>query len=187
MKKNPEITDATRNKLIQAFCLLFKEKPVSKITVKEITDLTGYNRSTFYQYFKDVFALLEYVEDEMIATGLQKISSIQLDAPDFNQQFVLSLSETLCEHDYYSVILLQTGAGSDFFKKIKARAMPFMMEHFQIANGNAKAVLAIEFYLTGMLTMLTHWLEKPDELTLEELSSLIHGIWCEGLLAQLKS
>ncbi len=182
MKKNPEITDATRNKLIQSFCTLYKEKPVSRITVKEITDLAGYNRSTFYQYFSDVFSLLEYVEDEMIATGLQKISSIDLNARDFAQQYVLGLAETLHTHGYYSVILLQSGASSDLFKKIKKSAMPIVMKRFQFTEDNTKAVLAIEFYLTGIWALLIHWLEQPDEGLLEELSSLIYAIWHEGLL-----
>ncbi len=187
MKKNPEITDATRNKLIQAFCTLYEEKPVSKITVKEITDLAGYNRSTFYQYFKDVFALLEYVEDEMVTSGLQKISSIDFDDPDFNRQYVLGMSETLREHDYYVVVLLRSGSGSDFFQKIKRQAMPIVLEHFHISKDNMKASLALDFYLTGMLTVLMRWLESPDKLELEELSSLVHGIWCEGLLTQLQA
>ncbi len=186
MKKSPEITDVTRNKLIQAFCELYEKKPISKITVKEITDMAGYNRSTFYQYFKDVFALLEYVEDEMIATGMAKIASLQLEDPDFNRKFVLGLSEVLSEHKHYSVILLRNGVGSDFSRKIRDHIIPIMMKRYHISKDNTRAVFSLEFCFTGMLTVMTHWLENPDELTIQELGSLIHGIWCDGLLVQLK-
>lgn len=186
MKKSPEITDATRNKLIQAFCEIYKEKPISKITVKEITDAAGYNRCTFYQYFQDIFALLEYVEREMIETGLEKISTLQPEASDFNRQFVLVLSEVLHKHDYYSVLLLRSGVGSEFFKKIKEYIIPVMMKRYHVSEENTRAIFCMEYGLTGMLTVLTHWLENPENLTIEELGTLIHGIWCDGLLAQLK-
>ncbi len=186
MKKSPEKTDATRNKLIQAFFELYKEKPIGKITVKEVTDIAGYNRSTFYQYFNDVFALLEYAENDLISTGMERIASIQLESPDFNRQFVFGLSQALREHEYYAVLLLRNGVGSDLFGKIRERIIPVMLERYQVSEGNTKAVFAMEFCLTGMLTVLTHWLKKPDELTIEELGSLVHGIWCDGMLAQLK-
>ncbi len=186
MKKSPEITDATRSKLMLAFCELYKQKPISKITVKEITDIAGYNRSTFYQYFKDVFDLLEYIENDLIATATERIKAVRLESPDFNNQFVLALSNVLREHEYYSVILLKNGVGSDFFRKIRNNIIPVMTERYRVDGNNKRAVFAMEFCLTGMLTILTHWLKNPDELTIEELGSLVHGIWCDGLLTQLK-
>ncbi len=185
MKKNPAITDATRNKLIRAFCAVYEHKPISKITVKEITDLAGYNRSTFYQYFNDVFAVLEYIEDEMITTGMQRIGAISFDESDFTGQFVRNLADILREHDYYSVVICKAGVASEFFQKIKRYILPFVLERFHIAEENVTAVFAMEFYLTGMLTVLIHWLENPTIMTIDELSSLNHDIWFEGLLAQL--
>ncbi|MCD8074371.1 MAG: TetR/AcrR family transcriptional regulator [Lachnospiraceae bacterium] len=186
MKKSPEITDATRNKLIQAFCELYEEKPISKITVKEITDIAGYNRSTFYQYFKDVHALLDYAEDEMVAAGMERVSTIQLEAPDFNQQLMLRLSEALQKHRYYTVLLRKGEVSSSLLEKMREHIILVMMERYHVSEDNTKAVLAMEFGITGMSTILMQWIKKPDELSVEELGSLVQGIWCNGLLAQLK-
>ena len=38
MKKQPEITEATRKDFIYAFCECYKESPIEKITVKEISE-----------------------------------------------------------------------------------------------------------------------------------------------------
>ena len=185
MRKSSRTTDATRSRFIQAFCKLYKEKPISKITVKEITDLAGYNRSTFYEYFDDVYALLEYMEDEMIATGMKKITTFQLDSPDFNKQFMLAFSEVLQEHENYSVLLLQNGVESDFCRKIGKRIIPAIKEHYHVTEDNKKAEFALQFCLTGMITIMTRWLKNPEELPIEDIGSLLHGLWCEGLLAQL--
>ena len=66
MNKQPEITDATREAFITAFFRLAEIKNIYKITIKEITNLAGYNRTTFYRYFEDVFNLIEYAEDQFI-------------------------------------------------------------------------------------------------------------------------
>lgn len=66
MNKQPEKTDATREAFITAFFRLAEIKNIYKITIKEITNLAGYNRTTFYRYFEDVFELIEYAEDQFI-------------------------------------------------------------------------------------------------------------------------
>lgn len=58
MKKQPQITEKTRQKFIEVFCELYSQKPIEKISVQEIANNSGYNRSTFYQYF----TLLDAVE-----------------------------------------------------------------------------------------------------------------------------
>ena len=47
MKKQPEVTAATRQKLMDAFWTLYKEKAIDKISIAEITNITGNNRGTF--------------------------------------------------------------------------------------------------------------------------------------------
>lgn len=65
MKKRAEQTLLTRERLINAFWALYEQKPYEQITVREISELAGYNRSTFYTYFKDVYDVLEQTEEEI--------------------------------------------------------------------------------------------------------------------------
>src|SRR5699024_10553656 len=60
--------DVTRNNLIEAFWDIYKIKPLSKITVKEITDKAGYNRGTFYTYFSDINEILTLLKEGLIPT-----------------------------------------------------------------------------------------------------------------------
>ena len=65
-----EKTDArkryTQMVLKQSLLKLLKEKPVNKITVKEVCELAQLNRATFYAHYSDCFALLESIENELI-------------------------------------------------------------------------------------------------------------------------
>jgi len=66
MKKQPEITERTKAILTDAFWQLYCQKDIHNISVKEITDKGGFNRSTFYQYFTDVYDVLNQIEDSLI-------------------------------------------------------------------------------------------------------------------------
>lgn len=51
----------TKNELAKSFKLLLEKIPMEKLTVQEITDLTGVIRPTFYNHFSDKYELLEYI------------------------------------------------------------------------------------------------------------------------------
>jgi len=65
-KKQPEVTAATRAKLVAAFWRLYAERPIEKVRVADVTGLAGYNRSTFYEYFADVPQILESEEQALV-------------------------------------------------------------------------------------------------------------------------
>lgn len=52
--------------LKDAFLRAMGEKPVNKITVKEICDRAELNRATFYTHYKDVYDLLSHIENELV-------------------------------------------------------------------------------------------------------------------------
>ena len=46
----------TRTAIVNSFIRLLNEKPLDKITVKDIVDDCGVNRNTFYYHFQDIYA-----------------------------------------------------------------------------------------------------------------------------------
>ena len=74
---------------------LLRQKPVDKITVKEICDLADLNRSTFYAHFKDPRDLLRQIEEELMGelnTHLVKLTFVG----DENETF--KLMKTIFEY-----------------------------------------------------------------------------------------
>lgn len=55
----------TKKLLRKGVAELGKTKSVNKITVKELTDLVEINRGTFYLHYKDVYDLVDSIEDEL--------------------------------------------------------------------------------------------------------------------------
>ena len=66
MKKQPEMTAATKQRLVDAFWTLYEKKRIDQIRVKEITDLAQLHRGTFYEYFNDIYDLAAQEETEIM-------------------------------------------------------------------------------------------------------------------------
>ncbi len=58
----------TKKLLTQALTELMQQKQVKEITVKELTDLADMNRGTFYLYYRDIFDMLESIENSLFRT-----------------------------------------------------------------------------------------------------------------------
>ena len=56
----------TKHVIKESFLRLLAEKPVNRITVKEVCEEAELNRATFYAHYSDCFALLESIEGELV-------------------------------------------------------------------------------------------------------------------------
>jgi AcrR family transcriptional regulator len=63
VKKEDRRVRRTKKLLTQALTELMQQKQVKEITVKELTDLADMNRGTFYLYYKDIYDMLESIEE----------------------------------------------------------------------------------------------------------------------------
>jgi AcrR family transcriptional regulator len=85
MKEKKEKISQTKKDIMEAFWNLYCEKKIEKITVKEVTKNAGYNRSTFYEYFIDIYDVLEQIENEVIPTKDElpplSMSNVELGMP----------------------------------------------------------------------------------------------------------
>ena len=69
--KNNKRSQNTDEAIIRAAfeAMLLGGKQISKITVREICEKAGINRSTFYAHYTDVYDLFERVELKCAASG----------------------------------------------------------------------------------------------------------------------
>ena len=63
---------STKKALAAALKKMMEVKPIDKITVKDLVEICGVNRQTFYYHFDDVYDLLEWVFEEDANANLPK-------------------------------------------------------------------------------------------------------------------
>lgn len=185
MKKQPEITEATRREFINAFCECFRDKPIEKVTVKELSEKAGYSRVTFYNYFKDPYDLLDQIEEEFM-TSLTKEICANMEHSKLLDNFPGSFMKIISENVVYSCILLNQHYTPRFAGHLPARIIPIIMATFGISSENKKALYAFDFYIPGVISMITSWLRNQRDIPIEELGAIIKGILQDGLLQQLR-
>ena len=76
MKKTDARVRYTKRILKEVFLQLLAEKPVNKVTVKEVCERAEVNRATFYAHYSDCFELLESIEDELIDSFHRSIAKV---------------------------------------------------------------------------------------------------------------
>ncbi len=84
-------TSITKRAIQSAFLELLDQRTLSRITVKDITDICGINRNTFYYHYQDIPALIEEICSdavEQIVREYPNLNSIE-DCVEAGLQFAL--------------------------------------------------------------------------------------------------
>lgn len=187
MKNNKEIISNTKQDLIDAFWYLYCNKRIEKITIKEITLKAGYNRSTFYEYFIDIYDVLEQIESSLIpninelppTTILNKNFEIPIDV-------FLKLYEK--NEKYYSVLLGDNGDPA-FSSKLKNSIKPMLKETLvtKVKLNDVEFDFILEYILSSMISVMSYWLKNNKILSAEKLIYLMNDIMEDGVITLLKN
>ena len=96
----------TKMVIKDTFIALLKEKPVNKVTVKEICDLAEINRATFYKYYSDPFDLLDKIELEMLS---QLQSNLKTSPRGFREIFIFIMGNIRADGERYRTLVSENG------------------------------------------------------------------------------
>lgn len=166
MNRQPERTERTRQALTDAFWQLYCEKKIEKITVKEIVSLAGYYRSTFYEYFSDVYDLLRQVEEQLLedfrSAGRRAFLSGSVEELIEN---VLQFYETNGER---LAILMGPGGDPMFAGNAKALIKKEMCCRIGQDVTELQTDLKIDLMASTTMTMVNFWYQRRDQVTLRE-------------------
>ena len=68
----------TKTAITNAFIELAKQKPIERITVKEIVSLAQINKSTFYAHYTDIYDLIDSLLEEATQSVVDHMDSISV-------------------------------------------------------------------------------------------------------------
>lgn len=175
MSKRPHITEATRKNIMDSFWKLYNTKPIECISVKEVTDIAGYNRGTFYLYFKDIYDVLDQIEEDVFKVMEREIARYteillsKENGPDFSD--VTSATIGIFEACEYKPFVLLGDRGDPRFEKkfkdkIYVQAKSFVDQHFD-ADDETKEYI-IHFFVSGVIGVMKKWYSDGMKISVEE-------------------
>lgn len=183
--------DVTRNNLIEAFWNIYKVKPLSKITVKEITDRAGYNRGTFYTYFSDINEILTLLKENLIPTRDMILGPLMmLDKSGDNIFDTLErTNDYVKEHSDKISVLIGPEGDPGFVHEFKMRIRMIIMDYvYELKIKEPEKIeYIIEYQLSALIGMFQLWLEKKGEVDEIILGHFVEDISKQGFTTMMTS
>lgn len=170
-KENQRIT-LTRRLLQEGLLTLLEEKPLEKITVTELCQVSGINRSTFYHHYDAPQEVLADME-EQITRELEAYIS-DPGAPDDTLDNLEKMCVYFRENAKLITVLIECDADKDLaaaFSQLYARyrsMRPRLSENLS----EERLHLTATFLYSGCYHMVREWLTKDLPMTPREVAEL---------------
>jgi len=172
----------TKMVLRDALTDLLIDKPITKITVKEICELADINRSTFYSHYDDQFDLLESLKSELYDNIRAHI--INRDFYDENEDLyglTLNIMKYIERNKKICYLLFGENGDLIFQKKILNIMKPPFFKGLEEKLGKSKTEYLYAYVISGSIGIIQNWLKHDLKETPEEISSLIVDFASYGL------
>ncbi len=179
-------TSTTEQKIFDAFWRVYQHKDVHRITVREIIEKAGCNRSTFYAYFANVFDVLDCLEERF----LPKVNQPNIQV--FLKKQEILLSKQQCSylyhryHEYYRFLLGKSG-DPQFQGKVQQRLCELVKTHL-CSQENMPVVdmdLLATVVASTVITTVSFYFTHSTSPTASELINTIMSILNHGLAQQI--
>ncbi len=188
-KKEDRRVRRTKKLLTQALTQLLQEKQINEITVKELTDLADMNRGTFYLYYKDMFDMLEKIEDGMFE-ALDAIVSLH-EHDDVSQQtkpILLDLFRFIEDNQEMCRVLLSPHGDMNFLHRLNEvvrekclKAWPDIRKE----KGEADFDYHYSFVVFGCAGIIRAWVNRNCPESAEKMAEMAYGMIHRGSLADV--
>lgn len=175
MKKNPDKTERTKRNLQDAFWILYAKQGIDKITVKDICNLAGYNRSTFYRYYADVYDVLHKFERQLLDEVDEFVVNLMEQTSNMDASRTLqAIFEFFAHVHNYTAVLFGPHGDTEFAHKIVENLKPIWIKYFfhNEQYTPAEVDLLMECYISGLLSMYRKWFFDPNGVSTEQIIQL---------------
>lgn len=163
----------TKQAFHKALLQLLQEKPIDKITVRELTDLTGYNRSTFYLYFQDIYALKEDMEHAVFDEVWNRMARHSLEEM---QESITPIIRELFEYAAENKDVFRIISNSNTYLELtsgvldRVRDFCFSTWEKEFPDADQERFTPFFHYITsGLISLVMYWINDGKE-TLDEIS-----------------
>ena len=171
----------------KALLSLIEKKPFEYITISEICEKTGVNRSTFYLHYENTRDLLKEtidyvlnsftsyfdVDTENITSGFANCDLQELNF--INEKYLHPYLLFIIENQrLFEAVLSQptTFDSKAIFQRLFDNIFKPILDRFHYPADEQKYVMM--FYLNGITAIITEWLKDGCKKSIEEISCIIH-------------
>lgn len=167
----------TKKKLLDGLLVLMRQKTISCITVRELTELVDVNRGTFYFHYADIYDMISKIEEEFFK-DFNEILDQMLNKTPANRkppEVLVKIFSICAENREFCEIMLGPNGDAAFVDRIKeivdekcsmiwrnvgSNMSPLEYEYFNV------------FIINGNMGLLQKWLKTGCKQSPEEMAAL---------------
>lgn len=181
----------TKARLRQAITQLMLEKDLSSITVRELTDLADVNRGTFYTHYKDIYDMIDQVENEIFSEledllDLHTSEIVQRDIAAVLQEVFrfVGRNQNLCR------VFLTRQSADRFFQRLNQliyrKCLDEWKELYHTADREAPRYV-LEFVVSGTVGLIRAWATNGFPEPPEDVAELANRLILYGVTPQWRT
>lgn len=185
---NDHRTRVTRMLVRRALTDLLRTKPIQSISVKELCEAAGINRSTFYTHYTDIYDLMHQMEEEMLADFKSALEPL-LSADAHNRtltQVTTRIFQCLKENADICTVTLGDYGDKRFALRLIMLGRDTCMETYSRFFSGATPKQIDYFYAfvsAGCIGLLQKWLQDGMGASAAEVASMAENIMLYGVEA----
>lgn len=170
----------TKKLLRESVLELMDEKPLNKITIKDICDNADVNRTTFYKYYGDQFALVKEAEDEVLEKMGEFLMNLNTEAE------IISLLETFLvyikNNGYAYHVLLNNSSDASFSYRLMNVALDKLMaDKYCLGIEEDKKKYLYNLIVMGAINTIDFWINNSFDIAVKELAELMYNFINNGI------
>lgn len=160
----------TKAILKQSLLSILEEKPIGKVTIKELCERAQINRGTFYLHYNEPNDVLKEIENEFIEENMQFFKPY-IKNPSRKDCLSGLFSCLMKNADLCSVLMGPHGA-PQFFERIQSMFREAILDDWQNEfpdYSRQDLEFVYEFILPGAMRLTLKWAKNSNGLTPEQL------------------
>ena len=176
----------TATKMDLALISLLKKKPFEYITVSEICETAGVNRSTFYLHYETIADLLsetaQYLINDFLSYFSTDVKSVSLNLSDCELDELVFICDKYMrpyltyikeQKEVFGTVLLHahTFRLEDVYQRMFENIFNPILDRFHYPAENRKYIMM--YYLNGINAIVLEWLKDGCNKSIEEVEGII--------------
>lgn len=158
LQKSDRRVRRTKRMLAVTLVNLLAEKPLNRITVKEMTEIADVNRATFYRHYQDIYDMFNQIQDELLVDFKKTVMMQSLSSFADLETFYFRNFNFVAENADLGQLLY--GPNSDqLLEKFKEVVFDFFEQNSQISLSGVNNY-ANSFITAGFVEVIKQWLNE---------------------------
>ncbi len=176
MEKEDQRVMLTKKLLKDSLVSLLKEKTIFRITIRELCDTAGINRSTFYKYYGSQFDLLQEMENQILKRVNYSLSLMKVKENSDNSEMLKVILYLLEENVEFSRLLVNNNVDPEF--PIKLINLPqihsYISNQLQSKYTESQIDYFSAFITYGGYQIIQKWINKDQREPVSEMAFILN-------------